>query len=279
MRQKDDVALEEMFSGSKRIAMKFGVNAAIVHQTIAYSLKENQKAKRNLRNGRYWYYATYGELTDKLPFFTERQIRSAVATLEEHRLLTTTHFKGSPQPHTTWYDISDLVMARAYPPKKRKKQTDTDVNQSDISVTQSDTNVSQSDNSVTFTNLIDNHTSTLISSKQQKEIYKEKDSTSDNGKPFSHDEYKRWKQMLPDGIPFTEKSAIMLKELIGYFGEPCTIEYLTDATRLWGQDFHQMTSFLEKVEEYILRDREPIKRKYPETPFAKGEKSTLQHFK
>lgn len=252
MRDRDDVSLGEQFSGSKRLAMKFGVNAAIVHKTLAYHIKEAQAKKRNLRNGRYWYYATYTELSDKLPFFTERQIRSAIRILEEAHLITTAHFKGSPQPHTTWYDIPDTTMKYAYPHLNRQNQNDTQVSQSDIHVTQSDTNVIQSDNFVTSTNLIYNHSNTHMNTIEEKEnIIKEKDNVPDGDKPFSHADYKRISEALPP-LHFTTQDYLRIKEVSDVLNVDNTIEVIHDTCD--GKFFKSTTEAVDAIQITANRD-------------------------
>lgn len=245
MRTKDEVGLEEMFSGSKRLAMKYGANAAIVHQTLAYHIKEAQTKKRNPRNGRYWYYATYSEITDKLPFLTERQVRSAIGILEKAHLITTAHFKGSPQPHTTWYDIPDAVMTHAYPTQKRRKQSDKSVSQSDTDVNQSDTNVSQSDTDVTSTNLIYTRNNTHIDTIQEKEnnsfVIKEKEHFC------SPAEYHKWKPLLLNNLRLDKTTYDAIQTLVSKYGEEEVQEYL----HYWqkdGEKYHSTTELLDKVE-------------------------------
>lgn len=245
MRTKDEVGLEERFSGSKRLAMKFGVNAAMVHQTLAYHIKEAQSKKRNLRNGRYWYYATYAEIQDQLPFLTERQIRSAVNALNDAHLITTAHFKGSPQPHTTWYDIPDATMEYTYPTKKRKKQSDNNVNQNDTGVNQSDTNVSQSDTDVTSTNHIYNHNNT------HRTTIKEKESNSIVIKEKEHfcspAEYHKWKATLLNNLRLDKTTYDAIQSLVAKYGEEEVQEYL----HYWqkdGEKYHSTMELLNKVE-------------------------------
>lgn len=242
MRTKDEVGLEEMFSGSKRLAMKYGVNAAIVHRTLAYHIKEAQSKKRNLRDGRYWYYATYAELTDKMPFFTERQVRSAIGILEKAHLVTTAHFKGSPQPHTTWYDIPDAVMTHAYPTQKHGKQSDKSVSQNDTDVNQSDTDVNQSDKIVTSTNLIYTHSNTHINTIQKKkEIIKEKEHFCSNA------EYHKWKPLLLRNLRLDKPTYDAIQTLVSKYGEAEVIEYI----QYWQSDnehYNSSVELLDKVE-------------------------------
>ena len=109
----------ERFSGSTRIAIKVGLNAAVVHAKIAYFINENKKADRNLINGLYWTYATYEELQENIPYLSIKQIRFAIQKLKEQGLIVTDNFNKRSGDHTTWYAIPDNVMELGYPKAKR----------------------------------------------------------------------------------------------------------------------------------------------------------------
>ena len=114
MKTKDNTPLSEVFSGSTRLAIKYGVNAAIVHAKIAYYINENKKADRNKHNGKYWTYFTYPQLAEDIGFLTPKQVRAATDVLRADGLLEVGHFNSLAADHTNWYTIPDKYM-KAYP--------------------------------------------------------------------------------------------------------------------------------------------------------------------
>ena len=115
MRDKTDIALTEMFSGSTRIAKKVGANAAIVHERIAFYILENKKNNRNLYEGRYWTYLSYEDLSNYIGFLTPKAVRTAVQKLKDANLVTTGHFNQLAADHTNWYTIDEKILTLAYP--------------------------------------------------------------------------------------------------------------------------------------------------------------------
>jgi len=115
MREKHEIPLTEVFSGSTRIGRKVGANAAIVHAKIAYYVNENKKAGRNFVNGKYWTYLTYEEISRYTGFITTKAVRNAVAKLREANLIEVGNFNSLAGDHTNWYTIPEEWMKLAYP--------------------------------------------------------------------------------------------------------------------------------------------------------------------
>lgn len=99
---------------SKYVANKAGVNAAIVHAKIAFFVKENIKANRNLVNGQHWTYTTYQELHQTLPFLSVKQIRLAVQKLKDEKLIITDNHNTWKTDKTTWYTIDNEILKMIY---------------------------------------------------------------------------------------------------------------------------------------------------------------------
>lgn len=115
MRDKENIALTEVFSGSTRIAKKVGANAAIVHARIAYYINENKKKKHNFFEGHYWTYLSYEDISYHLGFLSPKAVRTAINKLKENNLIIIGHFNAMAADHTNWYTIDERIFNQAYP--------------------------------------------------------------------------------------------------------------------------------------------------------------------
>ena len=89
------------------LAVHIGVTAAIVYNHIVYWLKINKAKKQNIHEGRTWMYETIKEISDYLQYITEKQIRVAIKTLVEKKLLIEGNFSKNKFDRTTWYAVPD----------------------------------------------------------------------------------------------------------------------------------------------------------------------------
>ena len=118
MRDSTNIPLSEVFSGSTRIANKFGVNAAIVHARIEFYIERNKAKDQHFIDGHYWTYTTLEELHEGMPFLSIKQIRLAIKKLKDAGVLLTANHNKMYVDHTTWYTIPDHILKQAYPHKK-----------------------------------------------------------------------------------------------------------------------------------------------------------------
>lgn len=93
------------------LAVKYGVNEAIILGQIEYWINKNKELKRNFREGRYWTYNTASRLKDEFPYLTERQINYTIQKLREKNLILTGSFNKNPLDRTTWYTLSDFGLS------------------------------------------------------------------------------------------------------------------------------------------------------------------------
>lgn len=115
MRDKNEISLTEVFSGSTRIAKKVGANAAIVHAKIAYYVIKNKEENRNLYEGRFWTYLTYEDISRYVGFLSPKAVRTAIDKLRKANLITTGHFNQLAADHTNWYTIDEKILKQGYP--------------------------------------------------------------------------------------------------------------------------------------------------------------------
>jgi len=95
------------------LAVKVGLNQAIVLQQIHYWLKHYQeKAKtdakerrRHYHDGRWWVFNTYKGWKDNFPFWSTHTIRRAIDSLREQGLILIGRYNAKAYDKTNWYTI------------------------------------------------------------------------------------------------------------------------------------------------------------------------------
>ena len=90
------------------IAVKFGVNAAIVAQFIWDSIKQgNYDGKEYFRSGRKWCRCSVLMMTGFFPFLSRRMAARAISVLVNENVLQKGCFNENRFDHTNWYTFSD----------------------------------------------------------------------------------------------------------------------------------------------------------------------------
>jgi uncharacterized phage protein (TIGR02220 family) len=83
------------------LALKLGLNEAVVLQQIHYWLEGSQHQK----DGRKWVYNTYKEWQAQLPFWSESTIKRTIKSLEQQGYLISANYNRSKLDQTKWYSI------------------------------------------------------------------------------------------------------------------------------------------------------------------------------
>lgn len=89
------------------IAAKYGVDEAIIIANFAYWIEKNEANGRNFYDGRYWTYNSIDAFTKLFPFWTARQIRRILKSLEDQNVIITGNYNPSTYDRTTWYAFAD----------------------------------------------------------------------------------------------------------------------------------------------------------------------------
>lgn len=88
------------------LAVKIGLNEAIVLQQVHYWLRENEDKPDHHKQGRVWTYNSFEEWREKnFPFWCERTIRTAFSRLERLGLILKGCFNKTGFDKTNWYTI------------------------------------------------------------------------------------------------------------------------------------------------------------------------------
>ena len=84
------------------LAVKIGLNEAIVMQQLHYWLKES----KNVKDGYKWVYNTYEDWQKQFPFWSVSTIKRIVSGLEKEGLILTGNYNKLKIDRTKWYRIN-----------------------------------------------------------------------------------------------------------------------------------------------------------------------------
>ena len=88
-------------------AAKYGVNAAVILANLRHWVKENKANNRNIHDGVVWTYNSTRAFSEIFPFFTEKQIKTALKKLRDEGVLLTASYNKSSFDRTLWYSVAD----------------------------------------------------------------------------------------------------------------------------------------------------------------------------
>ena len=89
------------------IAKKYGVNAAVILQNLAYWCAHNEANGTNYHDGRYWTYNSQKAFEVLFPYLTAKQIRTAIDKLIENGLIITGNYNQYAYDRTLWYALTE----------------------------------------------------------------------------------------------------------------------------------------------------------------------------
>lgn len=89
------------------IAMKIGINAAIILENIGYWVAKNEANGENFFEGNYWTYNSRQAYQKLFPYLTKKQIDTAFDKLLEEEYIIKGNFNSSAYNRTLWYTLTD----------------------------------------------------------------------------------------------------------------------------------------------------------------------------
>lgn len=98
------------YSFNVGFAQKFGINEAIMLNNIIFWTKTNKANDNNLYDGYYWTYNSAKAFKKLFPFWTERQIRYTLDSLEKQKVIKSGNYNKKGYDQTKWYAIIDESM-------------------------------------------------------------------------------------------------------------------------------------------------------------------------
>jgi hypothetical protein len=94
-----------IYTDGKMVANKHGARESALLSNIAYWVEKNRKAGVNKFNGKHWTYLSVDNMKNITPYYSERMIRSTLASLERQGLILKGHF--SLKNNTCFYTLTD----------------------------------------------------------------------------------------------------------------------------------------------------------------------------
>ena len=89
------------------IAVKYGVNAAVLFESLGYWTKRNEANGTNFFDGHYWTFNSRRALRKFFPYMSERQINTAFQKLIADGLVITGNYNKMACDRTLWYALTD----------------------------------------------------------------------------------------------------------------------------------------------------------------------------
>lgn len=88
------------------LAVRIGINEAIVLQQIHYWVELNKTHNRNYHDGYYWVYNSYSKWKKEFPYWSQKKIQRTLEKLREHHLVITATYNKLSFDKTLWYRIN-----------------------------------------------------------------------------------------------------------------------------------------------------------------------------
>lgn len=88
------------------IACRYGICQAVVIRHFVFWIKKNKADNKNFTNGRTWTFTSYQSMSEVFPYFTPKQIRTAIDKLIKNGVLVKEKFRGAKN-NRNWYAFAD----------------------------------------------------------------------------------------------------------------------------------------------------------------------------
>ena len=236
------------FSGSTGIALKAGINAAIVHAKLVYYISENFRKKQ------LWQVTISADkLAEKIPTLNKRQILYAIDKLQDEHLIIVNNWKGHTTGTQKTYTIDITTIDQYYDanrdkivtPDRDKFGTDHDnfCNDRDKIVTPPLQNCHAS-NSNTIDYIDNNIDEKIVEEDEEKSLPEIFD--------FRNPLCSQWKEYLPQFI--TQKHYDAIREFVKEFDIPTTIEYCAYVKKNY-PEAHTNDAFIEALDHQLTMHR------------------------
>lgn len=94
------------------IAAIYGVDESIMIYNLSFWISKNEANGKHFHDGRFWTYNSIDAFTKLFPFWTARQIRRILKSLEEKGVIVTGNYNTSAYDRTTWYAFADSFLQK-----------------------------------------------------------------------------------------------------------------------------------------------------------------------
>ena len=89
------------------IAIKYGINAAIILEHLGFWIKHNEANNTNFYDDNYWTYNSVKAMKELFPYISERQINTAMKKLIDEGLVIVGNYNKSTYDRTLWYALTE----------------------------------------------------------------------------------------------------------------------------------------------------------------------------
>lgn len=89
------------------LATKYGVNEAILLNNFIFWIAKNEANRKHFHDGRYWTYNSVRAYSESFPFWSEKQIRTTIASLERQGVLLKGNYNEQKYDRSLWYAFTD----------------------------------------------------------------------------------------------------------------------------------------------------------------------------
>src|SRR4030042_5346722 len=96
------------------IAIKIGVDEAIIIENLAFWIKKNQANNKHFHDNYFWTYNSERAFSELFPYWTRRQIQRILNSLENQGIIISGNYNKSPFDRTKWYTIIDISILQNY---------------------------------------------------------------------------------------------------------------------------------------------------------------------
>ena len=92
------------------LAKKYGVNEAIMLNNFIYWIAKNEANDKHFHDGRYWTYNSVAAFEKLFPFWSNKQVRNVLASLERQGVLLKGNYNEQKYDRTCWYAFTDAFV-------------------------------------------------------------------------------------------------------------------------------------------------------------------------
>ncbi len=96
------------------VAIKYGVEEAVIIYNLAYWIKHNKANKQNLYDGYYWTFNSARAFEELFPYFNSKKISRLLNKLEEAGAIKSGNYNKVVYDRTKWYAICDEELIKFY---------------------------------------------------------------------------------------------------------------------------------------------------------------------
>lgn len=96
-------------------AKKFGVFEAILLYNLIFWIAKNEANGKHFHDGRYWTYNSVAAFEKLFPFWTRKQIRGVLDSLEKQGVIMKGNYNEQKYDRTCWYAFTDKFLETMFP--------------------------------------------------------------------------------------------------------------------------------------------------------------------